>query len=172
MILRSENKQYGRKAALMAILLCSILVDDCVAFSFPGLVPKGYDKGSKLRMMASLIMSDKTKLPYDFYDTGICKPEGFDTLNYKTLNWGESLAQEHWVSSPYFVALDNLAEGMTESTSVCKVACQPSKYLPAAKNRLTIMAARDYSYKFMLDDLPSATITRKDPSKTGSDLVD
>ena len=91
---------------LKYLLLSYLLFQTSLAFSFPGLVPKSYRKGQDMRISASLISSDTVRMPYDFYDKGMCKPVDFSTINYESVTWGEALAEEHWVNSPYSVKLD------------------------------------------------------------------
>lgn len=50
------------------------------AFSIPGLVPKNYVSGDKLDVFVGKLSSDRTELPFDFYELSWCaNTEGYNT---------------------------------------------------------------------------------------------
>ena len=51
------------------------------------------------------------------------------------------------------------------------MACDRVMYSPAVYNRLSVMAIRDFNYRLLIDDLPSATVIRRDPSTTNADVM-
>ena len=81
----------------------------------------------------------------------------------RTTNFGEQLTKEHWTFSPYTVWLN------PSDNPRCLVIAEEIPYEPAIYNRLKIMAQQNYEYKLLLDDLPSATVYKREVNTTNSD---
>ena len=81
----------------------------------------------------------------------------------KERKFGEGLTKEHWSYSPYTVWLN------PKDKPKCQVVAYDVPYETYIYNRMKIMSERNYSYKLMIDDLPSATVYRKEGKTTNSE---
>ena len=127
-----------------------------------GLLAKDYRKGDEMRVMISRVDSRTTNFSYNYYDLGFERaprtPEEFYASTTK--QFGETLRSEVWGYSPYTVWLN------PSDVPNCLVVAYDVPYEAAVMNRLNIVADQNFEYKLMIDDLPSATVYRRDEKGT------
>ena len=59
-----------------------------------------------MHVMVSQIESRTTNMKYDFYASGILRPQGFVNFQSMEKRFGEGMMTEHWAFSPYTVWLN------------------------------------------------------------------
>jgi len=131
---------------LAAAGLCLMAVTE--GFYMPGIARHTFKRGAEVDMKVNAMTSIRTQVPKDYYRLPFCQPNNGPKMASENL--GEFLTGNKIQNSPYQLNMRNDAN--------CVKLCQitPTK-LEAA--RLAIHIGRGYHHNWIIDNLPSASIS-------------
>ncbi|RKP39245.1 hypothetical protein BJ085DRAFT_24127 [Dimargaris cristalligena] len=136
--------------AVTALLGLTVLATPAIqAFYVPSVGPQYVEPGQKVPLFVNKVTSDRTPLPYAYYDLDfVCKPA---TPEHVWLNLGEVLRGDRIMSSEY-----QLTMGQNQT---CQVLCSRTVTSEQAEQAKQLIQ-KDYRAEWIVDNLPGATTFR------------
>ncbi|KAJ1908765.1 hypothetical protein IWQ60_011539 [Tieghemiomyces parasiticus] len=119
------------------------------AFYVPSLGPQYFNDGQRVPLFVNKVTSDKTPLPYAYYDLPfVCRPTVPDHV---WLNLGEILRGDRIARSDYELHMNR--------NQTCRVLCRRTITTEQAEQAKDLIR-KDYHAEWILDNLPGATTYR------------
>ena len=147
---------------MVRLLLASCLLASYASgFYLPGVSPKTYKEGDRVKIRVNKLTSSKTLLPYGYYDLPFPKP--VSGVREAPENLGEYLTGHQIENSPYRVLM--------LKSEYCKFLAYQT-ITPEARKKFLDFIAAGYHVNFISDNLPSAAALNDMESKTQTTVYD
>jgi transmembrane 9 superfamily protein 2/4 len=143
------------------LLLASCLLASAAAFYLPGVSPRNYVEGERVKIRVNKLTSSKTLLPFGYYDLPFPKP--VSGTREQPENLGEYLTGQQIENSPYRVLM--------LKDEYCKFLAYQT-VTPANRKKFLDFIAQSYHVNFIADNLPSAAALNDMESKTQTTVYD
>ena len=143
------------------LLASCLLASYASGFYLPGVSPKTYKEGDRVKIRVNKLTSSKTLLPFGYYDLPFPKP--VSGVREAPENLGEYLTGHQIENSPYRVLM--LKE------EHCKFLAYQT-LTPVHRKKFLDFIAQGYHVNFIADNLPSAAALNDMESKTQTTVYD
>jgi transmembrane 9 superfamily protein 2/4 len=149
----------------ICILLCAAVVQ---GYYLPGISPRTYDEGERVKMRVNKLTSSKTLLPFDYYTLPFPKPHkghgnDYDGIHEVPENLGEYLTGEAIMNSPYMLYMLR-----NETCKIVERSVYSKEDVAVFKKRIE----ENYHVNWILDNLPSAAAINDIDSRTQTTAYD
>lgn len=152
----------GPRSALLGTLLCV-----SQAYYLPGVSPRTYDEGERVKVRVNKLSSFKTLLPFEYYSLPFPDPSTAKTGKGKIVdqpeNLGELLTGHAIQNSPYMLYMLK-----NETCKLVERKMYDSKQMGMFEKRIK----EEYSVNFIADNLPSAAAINDLESRTQTTAYD
>eukprot|EP00658_Telonema_sp_P-2_P007618 TRINITY_DN12843_c0_g5_i1.p1 TRINITY_DN12843_c0_g5~~TRINITY_DN12843_c0_g5_i1.p1 ORF type:complete len:658 (+),score=183.44 TRINITY_DN12843_c0_g5_i1:38-2011(+) len=129
---------------MLRSLVAVLLFAAAAGFYLPGVIPRDYAAGDRIKVKVNRLDSVRTQLPFDYYTLPFCKPE---QIKNEAEVMGEMLRGDRIESSLYMVNMD------TEKS--CEVLCTKT-YSQEEMNQFAEKIKEEYRAHWVVDNLPAA----------------